>query len=65
MEAGHTRYNLAITFARARRFQDAREWALAAFTNYKNCDNTELQITATVGLIKQIESDLESNPPQL
>ena len=61
--AGKTRYNVAATLFRARRFGDAREWAQSALRDYEACENAEEKVVMTLKLLELIESALQAPSP--
>jgi hypothetical protein len=52
--AARTRYNVAFALAEAGRLADAREYALAALRNFRDCASAERDILKTLDLISKI-----------
>jgi hypothetical protein len=53
--AAVTRYNVALALADAGRFADAREYALAALRNFRDCASAQDMIQKTLDLILKID----------
>jgi len=61
--AGLARVNAARALGSAGRFADARDWAQSALRDFQASENADREITETLKLLEQIESDLQGTPP--